>query len=81
ATITDTDGDVATDDASFTITDGGDPRFNPAQGGALSLDLDDDALNTGVTGNLSFTAGSDDITGFSFADPSVTGFVAPTVTG
>ncbi|WP_260483269.1 VCBS domain-containing protein [Sphingomicrobium flavum] len=69
---TDADDDVASDVQNVTITDGA----GPLGGDTLSLTVDDEALNSGGSdpassaevddGQLSFTAGSDDLTGFVF---------------
>lgn len=76
--ITDSDGDTKLSDTiTVTINDGD----GPARAGTLTLTLDDDAasrhthpdsyLETNMTsGNLSFTAGSDDFESFRFVDAS-----------
>ncbi|WP_257540302.1 DUF5801 repeats-in-toxin domain-containing protein [Sphingobium sp. CFD-1] len=69
--VTDADGDVAQDTQTIAIADGA----GPAAGGPLTLALDDQNLADGTTpgnpdfasGTVSFTAGSDALTGFAFA--------------
>ncbi|MBK9002451.1 MAG: tandem-95 repeat protein [Sphingomonadales bacterium] len=70
--VTDADGDVAQDPHTVAITDGA----GPSAGGPLALALDDQNLADGstpanpdfISGTVSFTAGSDALTGFAFAD-------------
>ncbi|BAI97067.1 hypothetical protein Sj15T_15120 [Sphingobium sp. TA15] len=69
--ITDGDGDQSTAVQPITVTDGA----NPIAGAPISLALDDQNLAGGTTqgnpdfvqDNVSFTAGSDALTGFAFA--------------
>ncbi|WP_197707326.1 VCBS domain-containing protein [Sphingobium sp. LB126] len=69
--VTDADGDVAQDSQTVAITDGA----GPTAGEPLSLQMDDQNLADGTTpgkddfaqGAVSFTAGSDALTGFAFA--------------
>ena len=69
--VTDADNDVAQDVQTITIDDGAVPTAGPA----LSLLVDDQNLADGTTpagpdfqaGTVSFTAGSDALTGFAFA--------------
>ena len=77
--VRDGDGDIATDTHTITITDGKGPSIS---GQPLSLTVDDQNLANGSTpasadfaqGAVSFTAGSDDITSFAFAN-DVSGLV------
>jgi large repetitive protein len=69
--VTDADNDVAQDTQTISITDGA----GPTAGAPLSLQMDDQNLANGSTpagddfasGKISFTAGSDALTGFAFS--------------
>ncbi|GGX90302.1 hypothetical protein GCM10007160_17190 [Litchfieldella qijiaojingensis] len=73
---TDGDGDEARDSHTIAVSDGSGPTpgDEAGAGGSLSLLLDDvDTLDDATdsdSGQLSFTAGSDAITGFAFGNPS-----------
>ncbi|MDN3524811.1 Ig-like domain-containing protein [Halomonas sabkhae] len=80
----DADTDTASDNHTIEITDGADPTPGDASGNGstASLAVDDaDTESTSSstdTGTIAFTAGSDDLTSFTFGttDPTVTGLAS-----
>lgn len=83
-TATDGDGDTSTDTHTLTISDGTDPTgpdLLPGEDTNLILTLEEAAIDasgsnpdspaeTMVSSSLSFTAGSDNLASFAFADPA-----------